>query len=326
MKKIVYSQLGSPAEVLRVEEVANASPGAGEVRVNVLATPIHPADLLQITGNYGTQPDLPATPGSEGVGRVVESDVSELPVGQTVMLPAGIGSWRESFVGPANAFVPLPNGVDVQQLAMLTVNPLSAYLMLTLFGDLKPGDWVLQSAANSAVGGYAVQLAKHRGLKTINVVRRQSAVKAVEEIGGDVVLVDGPDLSSRIKEAAGDGSVPLALDAVGGETFSRLADALSAGGTIVSYGVMSGEGPVLGPRTLVFNDVQARGFWLAKWFQQASRTDIQAAFGELVGLVAKGVLRARIAGTYTLEEIGQAVAHAASENKDGKVLLAPSAT
>ncbi|MGB5809686.1 MAG: zinc-dependent alcohol dehydrogenase family protein [Polyangiales bacterium] len=323
MKKIVYSQFGNPAEVLEVEEVPDATLRPGEIRVNVLATPIHPADLLQIAGNYGIRPQLPATPGNEGAGRVVESEAPGVSVGQTVLLPAGLGSWRDHFVGPAQAFVPMPNEVDPHQLAMLSVNPVSAHLLLNFFVDLEAGDWVVQSAANSTVGGYVMQLAKHRGLKTINVVRRQSAVDPLSDAGADVVLVDGPDLATRIKEAVGDGRLPLALDAVGGETFSRLADALSPGGTIVSYGLLSGQGPVLPPTALVFNGVRARGFWLSKWFQEASPADIQATFGALVPLIAKGVLRGRIAGTYPLDQIGQAVAHAAQDNKDGKVLLAP---
>lgn len=324
MKQIVYSEFGSPAEVLRVEKTPDPPLGSGQVRVNVLATPIHPADLIQIAGNYGILPELPASPGSEGVGRVVESEAPGLAVGQRVMLPPTGGTWRDRIVGPAEAFVPLPDGVDAEQLAMLTVNPLSAYLMLNLFADLKPGDWVLQSAANSAVGGYVIQLAKHRGLKTVSVVRRPSAVDAVKEAGGDAVLVDGPDLATRIEEAIGDGRAALALDPVGGGTFESLADALSPGATIVSYGALSGDNPSLSPTALVFRDIRPRGFWLSKWFQQASQSDVQTAFGELVPLVAQGVLRSRVAGTYALEEIEQAVAHAAQDGKDGKVLLVPS--
>ncbi|MEM9730613.1 MAG: zinc-dependent alcohol dehydrogenase family protein [Myxococcota bacterium] len=325
MKKIVYREFGSPSEVLRVEESPDVPLQEGEVRVKVLATPIHPADLLQVAGNYGIRPALPATPGSEGVGRVVESAAPGLSVGQTVLLSAGGGSWRDHLIGPAGAFVPLPEGIDPQQLAMLTVNPLTAHLMLSLFGDLQPGDWVLQSAASSTVGGYVVQLAKHRGLKTVNVVRRESAVAALREAGADVVVVDGPDLATRIAEAVGDGPVRLALDAVGGTTFGRLADALSPGATIVSYGVLSGEGGSFSAGALVFNDVRARGFWLSKWFQEASPTDVQAAFGELVPLIAQGVLRGRVAGTYALDEIDKAVIHAAQDSKDGKILLVPGA-
>ncbi|MEM7138019.1 MAG: zinc-dependent alcohol dehydrogenase family protein [Myxococcota bacterium] len=321
MKKIVYRQFGPPHEVLRVEEAPDAPLEAGQIRVEVLAAPIHPADLLQVAGNYGVRPELPATPGSEGVGRVIESQAPSHAVGQTVLLSAGGGSWRDQLVGPAAAFVPLPNGIDPQQLAMLTVNPLTAHLMLSVFDDLQPGDWVLQSAANSTVGGYVVQLAKHRGLRTINVVRRESAVAALQDLGADVTLLDGPDLATRIKESVGDGHARLALDAVGGSTFERLADALGQSGTIVSYGVLSGEGGSLSPGALVFNDVRARGFWLSKWFQEASPAEIQAAFSELVPLVAQGVLRGRVAGTYTLEQIEQAVTHAAQDSKDGKVLL-----
>ena len=115
-------------------------------------------------------------------------------------------------VADARRLVPLPEGADPQQLAMLTVNPATASLMLTEFVTLAPGDWVIQNVANSAVGGYLVQLAKLRGLKTVNVVRRESAVASVLADGGDVVLVDGDDLPARVKAAVGGAAIRLGID------------------------------------------------------------------------------------------------------------------
>ena len=179
VKHIGYSQMGDPAAVLEVKTEAPRALSPGEVRVKVLASPINPSDLLQIAGNYGVDPVLPARPGSEGIGRVTEisEGVQALKVGQLVLLASG-NTWAEELVAPAAGFLPLPDlgpvGADViEQLAMSAVNPLTALLMLTTYTDVAEGQWIAQSAANSAVGGYVIQLAKQRGIKTVNIVRRE---------------------------------------------------------------------------------------------------------------------------------------------------------
>src|SRR5690606_38605880 len=196
-------------------------------------------------------------------------------------------------------------------LAMLTVNPPTAALLLSEFVTLAPGDWVIQNAANSGVGGYLVQLARLRGFKTVSVVRRESAVEAVRNEGGDVVLVDGPDLAKRVREATGGAAIRLGIDAVGGPATDRLAACLAEGGIVVNYGMMSGEPCQVSPSAIVFRDVSLRGFWLAKWFRSATPAQQMALFGELTGLIASGKLHARIAATYDLTQIREAVAAAA---------------
>jgi trans-2-enoyl-CoA reductase len=326
---IEFSQLGDPAEVLEVKVGKSQSLQSGEVRVEVLAAPIHPSNLLQISGNYGTDPALPSTPGSEGVGRVVETsaEVVHLALGQLVLLTGG-GTWREQIVAPAASFIPLPDlgtpGSEViEQLSMAAVNPLSALLMLTSFVELKEGDWLVHSAANSAVGGYIIQLAKQRGIKTINVVRREGLSEDLMKKGADVVLIDGPELAAQISKATGNERVSLAIDAVGGETFSRLAASLGTGGTLVSYGVLSGKPAVFNPALAIFNDIRIRGFWLSKWYETAGAAEKQAAFGQIIPLIASGELKADIDSRFGIDEIKQAVSRAAQGGRDGKVLIIP---
>ncbi|MFK8049325.1 MAG: zinc-dependent alcohol dehydrogenase family protein [Halioglobus sp.] len=328
-KYVELNRIGDPAEVLEVKSEPARSLQSGEVRVAVLAAPIHPANLLQISGNYGTAAVLPSTPGGEGVGRVVETsaEVAHLAVGQLVLITGG-GTWREEIVAPAARFIPLPDlgspsDEVIEQLSMTAVNPLSALLMLTSFVELEPGDWVAHSAANSAVGGYIIQLAKQRGIKTINVVRREGLAEDLKSKGADVVLIDGPDLSAQIASATGDKKVSLVIDAVGGETFSRLAASLAHGGTVVSYGVLSGQPVTFSPVMTIFNDVRIRGFWLSKWFELASAEEKQAAFGQVIPLIASGALKANIDSRYSIGEIKQAVTRAAQGGRTGKVLLVP---
>ena len=206
---------------------------------------------------------------------------------------------------------------------MLTVNPPTAALMLSEFIDLKPGDWVVQNVANSAVGSYLIQIAKIRGFKTLNIVRRESAVAGVKSIGGDVVLVDGDDLYKRAKEATGGAAIRLGIDAVGGAATDRLASCLAEGGTLVNYGMMSGEPCQLSPRYFVFKDVTMKGFWLAKWFRTSTREQQTALYGELTKWIATGKLHASIHATYDVREIKTAVAAAHSGGRDGKILIVP---
>ena len=160
MKKVVYEEFGNPAHVLKVVEEPSQPLTDGQVRVEVLRAPINPSDLIQIAGDYGVKPPLPATAGNEGLGRIVEGEGT----GQLVLLPAGTGTWVSEMVCDPRTLVPMPEG-DLDQLSMLFVNPATASLILSEYVDLKEGDWVIQSAANSAVGGYLVQLAKARGFR-----------------------------------------------------------------------------------------------------------------------------------------------------------------
>ncbi|MFW5816806.1 MAG: zinc-dependent alcohol dehydrogenase family protein, partial [Wenzhouxiangella sp.] len=270
-------------------------------------------------------PDLPATAGNEGVGRVVEigANVQDLSPGQTVLLPLGCGTWASHLVAAADDLVPLPANADPQQLAMLTINPPTASLLLSEFVDLEPGDWVIQNAANSGVGGYLVQLAAERGIRTVNVVRRQSAVASVRDAGADVVLIDDEDLPERVREATDGADIRLGIDAVGGAATEHLAGALAAGGTIVNYGVMSGQPCQLSPTHLIFRGLTLTGFWLATWYAGASTEQRTALYGDLTGRIASGQLKVPIAETFDVGQVKQAVAAAARGERGGKILITP---
>jgi len=291
----------------------------------VLWATIHFADVLQVMGMYGTAPALPAVPGTEGVGRVLEvgPGVEHLPIGSTVFIAAG-ATWAQQVTAHASTFVPLPDG-DPDQLAMLLASPATALLMLDSYVDLEEGDWILQSAANSAVGSALVQIAKARGLRTVNLVRREDAVGGLVELGADVVLVGTDNLSERVAQATGGAPIKLALDAVGGETFTALVDSLSMGGTLVSYSQVIEEPSALAPLDLIFRQIDVKGFWLAHWFTVASDEDKQALFGKLVPLVLSGQVTMAVDSAYTLDRIGEAIGRSMGGRRNGKVMLHPNA-
>lgn len=318
------SAFGRPETVIEVVEQPDpGEPGADEVTLDAEFAPINPADVLNLDGRYGAAPPpLPMIPGAEGVGRITRagSAVRHLKPGDRVLLP-GPGCWRERFKAPGKVLFALPEGVDPKQLAMLRVNPPTAYLMLHQVVPPKPGQWVIQNAANSGVGHCLIRLARLAGVKTVNVVRREELVKPLREAGGDVVLTDGPDLDARVRAAIGDAALPLAIDAVGGSATQRLARCVSDGGTVVNYGVLSGEPCMVDGRDTVFRDVRLQGFWLRKWYVDTPPAQIAALYRELAAWLADGTLAVEVEAVYPFRRIKEAVAHAARGGRSGKVLL-----
>jgi len=328
MKQAQYRFRGPvPQDVIEAVKFELPPPAADEVMIEVLAAPINPSDVLTLTGDYGMLPPLPAVGGMEGVGKVVQlgESVDHLSKGQRVLLSGVGGTWTTHLLANAKQLVPLPDSSDVQQQAMMTVNPPTALLLLTDFVKLEQGDWVIQNAANSAVGGYLVQIAKKRGLKTVNIVRRESAVQPLVDAGGDVVLVDGKDLQKRVTEATGGGEVRLGVDAIGGVATERLARSVANGGMVVNYGLLSGENCQFSGASLIFRDITLRGFWLAKWFRDANAGQRGAVFSELGQMIADRSLSARIQATYPIDQIKKAVAVAAAGGREGKILIEPNA-
>jgi len=326
MQRAEYTTRGPvPQDVIACVEHETLVPQPGEVLLETLAAPINPSDVLTLTGQYGMLPPLPAVGGNEGVGRVAAlgDGVTSVAVGQRVLLPIGSGTWASHLVAPAAGLIPLPPVGDPLQLAMMAVNPPTASLLLSEFVTLAPGDWVMQNAANSGVGEYVIQLAKRRGIRTVNVVRREDAIAPLRALGGDVVLVDGPDLDKRVAEATDKAKIRLGFDCIGGSATDRIARSLAIGGTVVNYGALSGEACKIAPGSFVFRDVTLRGFWLAFWFRKASPEQQRALFGEIATLIATGALVARVHATYPLAQIKDAVAAAATGGRNGKILLVP---
>src|ERR1700704_1706027 len=321
MQAIQIEAFGNPAEVLKVVEIPDVgAPGEGEVVIALEASPINMSDLMMISGRYGYRPKLPSVMGSEGVGRVIAvgGGVKHLKAGDRTLVPYPAPAWAERVKADANRLRPLPGG-DVNQFAMLGINPPTAYLMLTDFVALPSGSWVIQNSANSGVGRALIPIAKSLGLKTVNVVRRDDVVAEIKEIGGDIVLVDGPDLAKRVAAETGKAPIALAADGVGDISTTNLLGCLAEKGVHVFYSTISGKPSVVPATHLIFHDISMRGFWLANWFRDAEPDQITEMYDRLTPLVASGAISAPIAGTYRFAEIAEAVA-VASKNR-GKVLL-----
>jgi NADPH:quinone reductase-like Zn-dependent oxidoreductase len=221
--------------------------------------------------------------------------------------------------------VPMSDEADPLQLSMIGINPATAYLLLNRYGSLMPGDWIGQTAGNSAMGQYIIALAKLAGIKTLNVVRREEAAEQVRQSGGDRVVLQGDNLQKDIEEALDGKKLSLVLDTVGGTPVGELAKSLRSGGSIVVYAMQSGQFPTISPKDFIYRGLSFHGFWLINWIRNASRTEIQEIYQKLGDLVADGSLSAAVEQVYPLEQFKEAFEQSLEPNRSGKILFKLSA-
>ena len=320
---VVYESHGKPDEVLKIVEQPCPSPGPREALVKMLAAPVNPADINAIEGKYPGRPEVPATPGMEGVGVVVETgeQPGSVKIGDHVLLPHHVGTWREALVVKTEELISVPNEIDPAQAAMLKINPLTAWRLLHGYVELKPGDWVIQNAANSGAGRAVIQIARELGYKTVNLMRRPELVDELRQEGGDVVLLDDDSMRAAVKTATAGAPIRLGLNAVGGDSALRLMNTLAPSATLVTYGAMSLQPLKVPNGLLIFKDLRLRGIWINKSYDNASAEERMAAFDPLFDMARRGVLKSKIEKSYPLREVKAAVAHAMQGGRGGKILL-----
>jgi mitochondrial enoyl-[acyl-carrier protein] reductase / trans-2-enoyl-CoA reductase len=323
IKAIVYERHGNPAEVLQIKTEPWPKPAADEAIVEMRAAPINPADINAIEGKYPGRREVPAVPGFEGAGVVVElrANVSTIAKGALVILPHNIGTWRDALAVKANELVAVPPEIEPIQAAMLKINPMTAWRLLHDYVDLARGDWLIQNAANSAAGCAVIQIARELGFKTVNVVRRAELIEELRDEGGDVVLVDSEKLRDEVKNATGAAPIRLGLNSVGGESALHLANCLAFSGTLVSFGSMSLQPLKIPTGLLIFKDLRFRGIWINKWYDNATQPQRMEAFQSLFEMSKRGLLRTKVEKAYSIDEAKTAVAHAAQSKRSGKIIF-----
>ena len=318
----LLTAFGKPADVLNIKRRPRPKPGQGDILLEMLAAPINPADLNVIEGKYGELPQLPAVIGNEGVGRVIAvgPNANGFSLGDLV-LPMRRGTWTQFMLTDAATAHRLPPQMNAFQAAMLTINPASAWGMLNSFVHLQKGDWVLQNAGNSAVGQCVIQIARSRGWRTLNVVRRADVIADLKALGADEVVLEGGDLREISAEICGGQRPSLGLNAVGGASALNLANALADFGVLVTYGAMARQPLKIPNGLLIFRNLEFKGFWASRWLRSLPPARATKMWDSLAKLSIGGELRVPIHRVFPLAELWAAVQEAATENRNGKVLL-----
>lgn len=319
MKRIFATRIAEPALGLEVRDVPEPIPGPGEVLIEVKARPIQPADLLIVRGRHIVQPPLPDPVGIEGAGIVIGHGpgVSTPPIGTPVALPFG-GTWAERITLPADAPIPLPDGCDLLQGAMLALNPVTA---MGLIAGLTAGQWLVHNAANSSLAQLITRLAASRGIHSISVVRRAGMEDELQHKGATHVLVDGDDLAQRVRQLTGGAGADRSLDAIGGTASGRLFDATREGGALWCYGLLGSDDIVLPAARLIFRDVHVRGYSRLRSIRAMSPEAREAHQAELFAAFSQGLFETPVRATFPLEDIARAVTLAEATGGQGKVLL-----
>jgi NADPH:quinone reductase-like Zn-dependent oxidoreductase len=325
MRQLQLVAHGEPADVIELKTVSEPALGQEDILISMEAAPLNPSDFMLVRGIYGVRPAFPFSVGSEGVGRVSQtgSKVDVALRGKRVLIVPTYeqGTWADQVVVPVRNIVPMSDEADPLQLSMIGINPATAYLLLNRYVSLMPGDWIGQTAANSAMGQYIIALAKLAGVKTLNVVRREEAAEQVRQWGGDRVVLQGDNLRKDVEEALDGKKLSLVLDTVGGTPVGELANSLKSGGSVVVYALLSGQFPALAPRDLIYRGLTLHGFWLGNWIRNAPRTEIQEIYQKLGDLVADGSLSAAVERVYPLEQFKEAFEQSLKSNRSGKILF-----
>lgn len=325
MRSITHQSFGEPADVLAVTDAPLPEPGPGEVRVRLLLSPIHNHDLWTVRGTYGFKPELPARAGTEAVGVVdaLGEGVEGLAVGQRVATGGTFGVWAEHFIAKAPALIPVPQGMPDEAAAQLVAMPFSALSLLDSL-DLREGDWLLQNAANGAVGRLIAQLAPTRGIHVIGLVRRTEGVAELASAGIDqIVATDMAGWQDHVRAIAGDASIGVGIDSVGGDASGDVLTMLSEGGTLISFGAMGSPTMNIASGDVIFKQATVKGFWGSKVSAAMSADDRRRLMGELFARLADGTLALPVEAIYPLEEIGEAARANFAPGRAGKILLRP---
>lgn len=331
MQAVQFHEFGEPADVLDLADVPLPEPGPGEVRVRMLASPVNPSDLMTVRGTYGRLPELPASPGFEGVGVVDKAGSGLLPkllAGKRVAaLNRGGGNWAEYAVLPAKQAIPISKELSLEEGAMFFVNPATAYVMTRKVLDVPKDAWLVQTAAGSALGRMVIRLGRRDGFKTLNVVRRAEQAGELKTIGADAVVSFDPDrddpgeFNDAVARTVGDAGVRYAIDPVGGRAGSAVVKCLGPCGRMLVYGTLSGEPLGFPSRALMTPGATIEGFWLTNWMNSLSLPKKLLLVRAVTSRIREGVLTAEVSNTFTLEEIKHAVVASEKPGRGGKVLL-----
>jgi len=354
VKSVRVDAFSQGPDRIRIEQVPVPEPGPGQVRVRMLMSPVHPSDLLFMRGAYyqalerviwnqGREerdgrvffdpirrnecPVPPYSLGVEGVGIVDKCGSGFLArrlQGKRVVVGGGPpnGVWQEFAIVDARRALPVPEQLPDEQAAMYLGNPISAFVMVREVLKVPRGDWLLVTAAGSALGKSVVRLGKRFGFRTICVVRSSVNSAELVKLGADAVIeTDRRDLVAEVARITGGSGVTSAIDCVGGKVAGDVIRCLGLDGRLLLYGTMSDSVIDLPPRDLMMPLAGVEGFYLFNWTSRQSLLKMLRVLGAVKRLAAEGVFHTDVSEVFPLDQVQQAVAASTKPGRTGKILL-----
>nr|WP_245583097.1 zinc-dependent alcohol dehydrogenase family protein [Paenibacillus daejeonensis] len=349
MQRVIYERFGDPQAVLQVTQAEVPELRSGELLVRMLARPINPSDLIPIRGNYAHRIQLPAIPGYEGVGMVVDAaDAANRDmIGQRVLPLRGEGTWQEYVRVPAATTIEVPTALSDEMAAQAYINPLTAWVSCTDTLNLGVGDYLVANACGSALGRIYAQLSRLLGFQLIAVVRDSLHAEELRRLGAAHVIVaddqaavsehgaegraraggsvltisdSASDLAEIVREITGGAGATAAIDSVGGASGAALAGCVRPGGQLLTIGLLSGQA-VPWAEVAARTDVRVGLFHLRHWNNRVTVQRWRTELERLLGWMAQGKLELPMPGDrYALNEVNRAV-KAAEAPGSGKILL-----
>ena len=320
MRAIQIERHGGP-EVLREADAPIPEPGPGQARVKLAAAGLNFIDIYQRMGQY--QMPLPFIPGGEGAGVVdaIGPGVTEVKPGDRVATSTFHGAYAEYALANAWQLAHVPEGVDLKVAAAAMLQGMTAHYLCHSTYPLKPGESALIYAATGGVGGLLTQMAKMLGARTLCAVGSEAKAAEARTLGADeIILYRQVDIAQEARRLTEGKGVPVVYDSVGKDTFDASLNSLAPRGYMVLYGQSSGPVPPLDPQMLnrkgsLFLTRPTLAHYIA------TPDEFRWRAGDLLGWIADGRLRVRIARTFPLAQAADAHSYLASGQALGKVLL-----
>ncbi len=325
---LYYDKTGPWQDVVQFGTQRLREMGPCDIRIRPLYSPINPSDFNMIEGTYAHQPAPPVILGREGVGVVlaVGEAVRDIVVGDNVISIAPhpeSGFWCSELVLAANTVMRVPDGCDLQQAAMMTINPLTAWVMLTaLLGrGLSVGEAVIQNAANSGVGIALGQLAQWRGISVCHIVRGSDAKLQLQTLGFEQVYTESALQDGSLRELAKAQSFVLGLNGVGGDNAAMMSKCMARDGLFVTYGAMGRAPLMLSNALLIYKNIRFHGFLRSDWVAKTPIETVRAQYTVLFEAMRLGVLRLPIQAIFPMGEFREALRVSSGPGRYGKVLF-----
>jgi len=312
-------------EHLRLTEVADPAPAAGEALIDLHFAALNPADRYLAQGEYPAKPPLPHVMGRDGVGKIAAlgEGVSNFAVGQRVTIlrgDTGVSRWgafADRVVVDVDSLVLPPDEWSDQEAAGAALVYLTAYQALTQWADLPPNAIILITGASGGVGVASLHLAKAMGYRVIALSRDPVKQGNLREIGADVVLSpEDPQWRKAARDALGGRRVDLAIDNIGGPGFGDLIDTLAHEGRVSAVGRLAGPVPQFNTASLFFRRAKIGGVAVSSF----SRLQAQEAWQDIIQLLASAGVRPLVDSVFPFDQLPQAFARL-KQGPMGKVLL-----